>query len=148
MANPIQQGLKPTQGRQELRTTPVPQWLIQYNKDWNLTRQWGRRLPWRAAMANPIQQGLKQFSLAFRRQLGRVPQWLIQYNKDWNVQSPSQTNWGRPAAMANPIQQGLKPPTAESPIAAGLAAMANPIQQGLKLSLCSPKKPAPMSRNG
>ena len=34
MANPIQQGLKPDTGLAAF-FSPGPQWLIQYNKDWN-----------------------------------------------------------------------------------------------------------------
>ena len=37
----------------------LPQWLIQYNKDWNLHFQGEILTALEAAMANPIQQGLK-----------------------------------------------------------------------------------------
>ena len=64
-----------------------PQWLIQYNKDWNRgvpSTLWMRDFP---AMANPIQQGLKRRMAQRPRQFKNFPQWLIQYNKDWNRNS-------------------------------------------------------------
>ena len=60
MANPIQQGLKLFISFIPASSGQGPQWLIQYNKDWN-----------------PEMESLNT-------QTNFVPQWLIQYNKDWN----------------------------------------------------------------
>ena len=60
MANPIQQGLKQFVFYL-LGANARPQWLIQYNKDWNTRRV-------KAENGN-----------------AKAPQWLIQYNKDWNL---------------------------------------------------------------
>ena len=71
MANPIQQGLKHQSVNKALTGIIEPQWLIQYNKDWNRTIRIEPEDSEEAAMANPIQQGLKLLRFP-------VPQWLIQ----------------------------------------------------------------------
>ena len=83
MANPIQQGLKLSPASTTQSDFSDPQWLIQYNKDWNEGHD---------------RKGSEQLN----------PQWLIQYNKDWNPIREKRMSNPRFPAMANPIQQGLK----------------------------------------
>ena len=83
MANPIQQGLKRITPGRFPPIIPMPQWLIQYNKDWNAVAV-------AVSAAVTVPQWLIQYNKDWNREENHAvaawkgPQWLIQYNKDWN----------------------------------------------------------------
>ena len=102
-----------------------PKWLIQYNKDWNISP-------------------CETFPPAYF-----APKWLIQYNKDWNVHERAFNKGLKTAEMANPVQQGLKRVALDlRKREANPAEMANPVQQGLKLKVNAKNARMVICRNG
>ena len=63
----------------------MPKWLIQNNKDWNLSADASVESAGTAEMANPEQQGLKHEESMIEDIGEYLPKWLIQNNKDWNA---------------------------------------------------------------